>query len=183
LHQDNRKLKKAILEKVAQPSEDVPMVRYTLVVAKSMGQEKVIKEDIKKTKVPAARVTISSSRKLQIQEEKTMQEEKTKVDEGKHTFNIFRRPVEEAHREFLNSSSMMKWFRKQIGDLLDIYKPTMGNAKYMLKRSLPLQRKMKNVCRQNICMGKELRATKQQLMEMQEKDRGNLDLLAEATKV
>lgn len=80
LQQENRQLKKVILEKTTQPSEHVPMVKATPTPSKSKGKEKVIKEDVKKAEVPIARITRYSSRKLQIQEEKI------EVDEGKHTF-------------------------------------------------------------------------------------------------
>lgn len=73
LQQENMKLKKAILEKTTQPSEDVPMVKATPIVVKSNGKEKVIKEDVKKAEISATRITRSSSKKPQIQEEKTMQ--------------------------------------------------------------------------------------------------------------
>lgn len=72
---------------------------------------------------------------------------------------------------------------KQMSDPLDIYHPAMDNAKYMLSRSIPLHRQIKNVCKHNISMSKELRSTKQQLRELREKDRGKLNLLAKAAKI
>lgn len=76
-----------------------------------------------------------------------MQEEKIEVDEGKHTFNRLRRQLKEDHKEIYELKQQDEMDRKQMSDLLDIYQPAMDNVKYMLSRSLPLHRKMENVCR------------------------------------
>lgn len=73
--------------------------------------------------------------------------------------------------------------RKKMYDLLNLYEPSMENGKYMLKRTLHLYRQIKNICKKNLTMRRELRAPKKKLKEIQEKDRWNLDFLVAAAKV
>lgn len=61
--------------------------------------------------------------------------------------------------------------------------PALPNAKYILKMTLPLHKKLKKICRQNLTLRKELRVSNQKLQEIQEKDRGKFDLLADVAKV
>jgi len=139
LQRENRELKKFIVEKTIETIQYVAVDKTTPSAAKSKGKEKVMNEDVKKGEAPAARITKSSSRKLQVQEEKT------EVDERKHTFNKLRRQLKETHREIFELKQQDEMAKKQMSDLLDIYQPAMNNAKYMFSKSLPLHRKMKNV--------------------------------------
>jgi hypothetical protein len=74
-----------------------------------------VREDIQEVEAPSARVTRSSARKLQIQEEKSVQEEKKiEIDEGKHTFNRLRMQLKKSHSEIVELKEQDERARKNI---------------------------------------------------------------------
>lgn len=105
------------------------------------------------------------------------------MDEGQHTL----KQLKKAQNEITSLGKQDERAKTKIHDHLNIFEPTLFEAKYMLKRTLLLHRQLKNVCRQNLTLKKVLRVAKQQLQEAlqenQKEKRGNLDLLAEAAKV
>lgn len=82
------------------------------------------------------------------------------MNEGHHTFNKLRMQLKKSHSEIDELKEQDEMPRKTMSDLLNMYQIVMENAKYMMKKSLPLHRHMKIICRKNITMRRELRVAK-----------------------
>lgn len=73
------------------------------------------------------------------------EEERIEIDEGKHIFNRSTLQLKKAHSEIFELKKQDEMNSKNMSEILDMYELSMENARYMMKRYLPLHREMKNI--------------------------------------
>ena len=93
------------------------------------------------------------------------EKKKVGLDEWKHTFHRFRKQLKKAHNEITSLREQEEWAKQKIHDHLNICEPALFEDKHMLKRNFPIHIQIKNICRKNLTLIKDLRATKQQLLK------------------
>jgi hypothetical protein len=192
LQHQNREIKKKALEQtskkdISATGETSVPVTPTSSKRKCKGKTVEQSSEVKEMPKFIVPLTRSSTRKLKTKEEPpTTNQPIDKKDDGKqHTFNRLRKKLRESQDIIIQQREENRKTKLKCKELLNECELAMDHAIFMVKRNLPLHKQLKNIYNQHLTLRKENRALKQSLqqLEIEKKGKGQLDFLAEATKI